>query len=207
MMQVTAITLSIIALVVLGGCDDSVSGLRPGGSRTEPATPSGPAHPPTTPYWSAEASNYGYSASPDKAIDGDNDTFWCAGWVPAWFRLDLGESRSVTWLHINVHYHTVLRGSIEVLTDIWSSTTLGTFDTIASDTGIGNDDSEQMIIYIGRRIRYIRINFTQTDAPRSLDTTSDRLPAPEVANGYKACISEVWPSRSWRGTTGTTEDA
>ena len=143
--------------------------------------------PPTSATASATASSYGsyggYTASPDQAIDGDNDTFWCATRVPAWFRWDLGEIRSVSSLNVNVYYHTV-HGNVEVSTDGSSWTRVSSFDTTASDTGSSGieNDSERKTFRVDRRIRYVRINFTQTDAPRS--------------HIWKACISEVSTSET-----------
>ena len=134
--------------------------------------------PPSRPS-SATASSSGhfvYRRSPDKAIDGDGDTKWCANRMPAWLRVDLGATRSVASLNVDVHYHTV-HGNVEVSTDGSSWTRISSFDTTASDTGSGNDDSERKTFSVGRRIRYARINFTQTDAPSS--------------HILKACISEV----------------
>ena len=136
---------------------------------------------------SSSASYRGQSASPDLAIDGDDDTFWCATRMPAWFRLDLGRRRNISSLLVDVHYHTV-HGNVEVSTDPleliryppdagsrW--TTVSSFDTTASDTGSGIDDSALKAFAVMRRIRMIQINFTQTDAPSS--------------HVYQACISEV----------------
>ena len=158
---------------------------------TEPAPP--PAEPTPLPATSGSATasssgrRAGYTASPDQAIDGDNETFWCATSVPAWFRWDLGRSRRVSSLSVDVYYHTV-HGNVEVSTG--SSSWAVPFDTTASDIGSGIDDSERKTFRVdddrlvegaehggGRAIRYVQIDFTQTDAPGS-DT-------------YKACISEV----------------
>ena len=124
----------------------------------------------------SSSGHYAYRRSPDKAIDGDGDTNWCANRMPAWLRVDLGATRSVASLNVDVHYHTV-HGNVEVSTDGSSWTRISSFDTTASDTGSGNPDSERKTFSVGRRIRYARINFTQTDAPSS--------------HILKACISEV----------------
>ena len=124
----------------------------------------------------SSSGHYAYRRSPDKAIDGDGDTKWCANRMPAWLRVDLGATRSVASLNVDVHYHTV-HGNVEVSTDGSSWTRISSFDTTASDTGSGNADSERKAFSVGRRIRYSRINFTQTDAPSS--------------HILKACISEV----------------
>ena len=137
-----------------------------------------PAPPPETS--AATASSYGsylgVTRSPDKAIDGDLDTKWCATSVPAWFRWDLGEIRSVSSLSVNHHAHGV-RGNVEVSTDGSSWTRISTFDTTAYS-------NERETFTVDRSIRYVRINFTQTDAPRS--------------HIYQACLAEI----SWSSSTG-----
>ena len=140
----------------------------------QPGQPSGQAT--TTASASSSGSYAGYSATPDQAVDGRSNTFWCATSVPAWFRVDLGESRSVRSLSVNFYYHTV-QGTVEVSTDGSSWTRVSSFDTSASDTGSGIDDSESKTFSVNRSIRYARINFSQTDAPSG--------------HIYKACISEV----------------
>ena len=122
----------------------------------------------------ASSSGYyaGYNTSPDQALDGDDATQWCATSVPAWFRLDLGEVRSASWLNVNVGSYTV-HGNVEVSADGSSWTSVSSFHVTAS---------ERRTFTIGRRIRYARINITETEAP-------DRYE-------HKACISEVSTSDS-----------
>ena len=125
----------------------------------------------------ASSSGYyaGYNTSPDQALDGDDATQWCATSVPAWFRLDLGEVRSVSWLNVNVGSYTV-HGNVEVSADGSSWTSVSSFHMTAR---------ERRTFTIGRTIRYVRINITQTDAPDS--------------HAWQACISDVSTSV---GTTG-----
>ena len=150
--------------------------------------------PPTSATASSYGSYGGYTASPDQAIDGDNDTFWCATRVPAWFRWDLGEIRSVSSLNVNVYYHTV-HGNVEVSTDGSSWTRVSSFDTTASDTGSSGieNDSERKTFRVDRRIRYVRINFTQTDAPSS--------------HIWEACISEVSTSDTAQPSLSIADDS
>ena len=101
--------------------------------------------------------------------------------------VQMGPREESSRILAEVYYHTV-HGNVQVSTG--SSSWAVPFDTTASDTGSGIDDSERKTFRVnddrlvegaehggGRAIRYVQIDFTQTDAPGS-DT-------------YKACISEV----------------
>ena len=48
---------------------------------------------------------------------------------------------------------------------------------VGSDTGSGNDDPETKTFAVNGTARYVRVNFTSTDAP--------------AGHIYKACISQV----------------
>ena len=133
-----------------------------------------------SPTWTAIASSSasyaGYVASPDQAIDGIENTFWCASSVPAWFRVKLSESRKVRTLVIDFYYHTV-SGNIAISRDGSRWTKVADFDTAASDTGAGVNDSEAITITVNRSLRSAVVIFSSTDAPFS--------------HIYKACISEI----------------
>ena len=132
--------------------------------------------------WTATASSFGsyagYVASPDQAIinDNDYDTFWCATAVPGWFKIEFPSSLFIPFLRVEFKHHTV-SGNLEVSSDGSGWTRVTDFSTDASDTGPGNDDPETKVFALRRSARFVRINFTDTDAPRS--------------HIYQACISEV----------------
>ena len=94
----------------------------------------------------------------DRAIDGDDDTGWCATSMPAWLRLDLGESRSVSLLSFILGSWPLI-GNVEVSTDGSSWTRVSTF-TIER----GSPRRNAITATVNRTIRYVRINFTRAVA-------------------------------------------